>query len=136
MAKAPHSEKAEEAVLSDAVVDGVYAALLARVRAVMQEKKMTITMVARRAGLSRSEVSLFLSGKRNPTWKTLLRVSAALGTTMARLSQEAWRLYAGVEGGSAADAGAGPGGVTHVTVTFSGTVLNCAHATRQPASTL
>ena len=96
MATDPRSNKGDAAVLSDAVVEGMFVALLERLRAGLKEKGMTISELARRAGLSRSAVSLLLSGKRNATWCTVLRVSVGLETTMDWLSREAWCQYAGV----------------------------------------
>lgn len=65
------------------------AALGRAINELRNEKGMTQEELARRVDLHESYISVIESGRRNPTWITVLRISHGLGTPLAELAQRA-----------------------------------------------
>ena len=56
-----------------------------------EKRKLSMNLVAQRAGLSQQMVSYVEREMRNPTLETLRRISAAIGIDLARVLQKAAR---------------------------------------------
>jgi len=56
-----------------------------------EKRRLSMTVVAAKAGLSQQMVSYVERGSRNPTLETLLRITAALDINLAKLIARASR---------------------------------------------
>lgn len=54
----------------------------------LKAKKLSASELSRRAGISRSALSLYLSGKRTPTVASLQRLAAATRIPLTKLANE------------------------------------------------
>lgn len=62
------------------------------VRQLREKRGATQEAVARDAGITTATLSLIERGQANPTWDTLKRIAAALGSSMGELGQLADKL--------------------------------------------
>jgi transcriptional regulator with XRE-family HTH domain len=73
-------------------LDKILIALGMAVREARGRKNMTLEELALRADLHVSYISLIESGRRNPTWGTVRRISLALGVSLPELARRAEEL--------------------------------------------
>jgi transcriptional regulator with XRE-family HTH domain len=59
------------------------------IKAFRKEKGLTQEELARRADLHESYISVLESGRRNPTWPTVDKISRGLGISLLQLAQRA-----------------------------------------------
>ena len=59
-----------------------------RIKEIMQEKEIQLVKLAEAVGMEKGNMSAVVSGKRNPTLKTLMAIANALGVTMAELFEK------------------------------------------------
>lgn len=69
--------------------DKALAALGRAISELRREKELTQEELSERVGLHESYISVIESGRRNPTWGTVLRISRGLGVPMIELVQRA-----------------------------------------------
>lgn len=69
-------------------------ALGAAIRELRRKRGATLEAVAGEAGITLNMLSLIERGEGNPTWATVRRIAAALGTPIAELSERAERYEA------------------------------------------
>jgi len=56
-----------------------------RIKEILQEKKMTVSMLADIIGITRANMSNIVNGKSNPKMETLEKIAEALGVSVVEL---------------------------------------------------
>jgi len=64
--------------------------LVSKIDLLLMERRLTLTEVAARAGISRSVASLVMRGKRHPTLAVVMRLLAAMGWSLEQFAPEAF----------------------------------------------
>ena len=59
-----------------------------RIKEIMKEKDIQLVKLAESVGMEKGNMSAVVSGKRNPTLKTLMAIANALGVSMAEMFEK------------------------------------------------
>ena len=78
----------QHSIIMESTLTNVHTRLAERLRHLRSERDLTLDALARRAGVSRSMISLIERGESSPTAAVLDRLAAGLGVTIAALFAE------------------------------------------------